>query len=116
MRRFIDVFVDAWPRGDADGPAAFFSEEAIYHNGPLEPAIGRAAIKDVFAQFMSMGGTVSVEVRHLLSDDEVVMTERTDYFVSAGRTITLPVMGICEVRGDLITAWRDYFDLGHLLP
>jgi limonene-1,2-epoxide hydrolase len=114
VRRFIEAFIDAWPRGDAEGLAAYFSEEAIYHNVPLEPAIGRAAIRDTFAEFMSMGGAVSVEVRHLVSDDKVVMTERIDYFVGDDRTITLPVMGVCEVRGDLIIAWRDYFDLGHL--
>jgi limonene-1,2-epoxide hydrolase len=34
--------------------------------------------------------------------------------VSDERTITLPMMGICEVHDGLITAWRDYFDLNQL--
>jgi limonene-1,2-epoxide hydrolase len=114
VRDFIDAFINAWPRGDAAGLATFFSEEAVYHNIPLDPVVGRDAIRDTFAQFMAMGGTVSVDVRHLLSDDKVVMTERVDYFVSDDRTIALPLMGICEVRDGLITAWRDYFDLNHL--
>ena len=29
----------------------------------------------------------------------------------AYKTISLPVMGIVEVHGGKITAWRDYFDL-----
>ncbi len=114
VRDFIDAFIDAWPRGDPAGLVTYFTEEAIYHNVPLEPAVGRDAIRDTFAQFMAMGGTVSVELRHLLSNDKIVMTERVDHFVSDDRTIALPMMGICEVQDGLITAWRDYFDLDHL--
>jgi limonene-1,2-epoxide hydrolase len=114
VREFIDAFIDAWPRGDAAGVAGYFSDKVIYHNGPLEPAIGRGAIQDAFAELMALGGTVSVELRHLLSDDKVALTERVDYFVSESRTIALPVMGMCEVQDGLITAWRDYLDLSQL--
>jgi limonene-1,2-epoxide hydrolase len=27
------------------------------------------------------------------------------------KTISVPVMGVFEFKGDLIAAWRDYFDL-----
>jgi limonene-1,2-epoxide hydrolase len=114
VRRFIEAFIEAWPRGDVAQVSAFFSEDAIYHNVPLKPAIGREAIDDAFAQFMAMGGRVGVELRHLLSDDRLVMTERVDHFTSDDRTISLPIMGICEVHDGLITAWRDYFDLSQL--
>jgi limonene-1,2-epoxide hydrolase len=114
VRAFIDAFIDAWPRGDAAGLADYFSVEAVYHNGPLEPTVGRDAIRDAFAELMALGGTVSVEIRHFLSDDKVVLTERVDHFVCEGRTIALPVMGTCEVQDGLITAWRDYFHLTQL--
>jgi limonene-1,2-epoxide hydrolase len=114
VERFIDTFVDAWPRADATRVAAFFADEAIYHNVPMEPAVGRGAIEATFAQFMAMGGSVSVELLHMLSNDTVVMTERIDHFVSDDRTISLPMMGICEIHDGLITAWRDYFDLNQL--
>jgi limonene-1,2-epoxide hydrolase len=114
VESFINAFIEAWPHGEAARLAAFFAEGAIYHNVPLEPAVGRDAIVDTFAQFMALGGTVRVELRHLLSDDKVVMTERVDHFVGVDRTIDLPMMGICEVQEGLITAWRDYFDLNQL--
>jgi limonene-1,2-epoxide hydrolase len=38
------------------------------------------------------------------------MTERVDDFVVNGRRLQLPVMGTCELRGDKIAAWRDYYD------
>jgi len=28
----------------------------------------------------------------------------------ADRTLTVPVMGVFEIKGGLIAAWRDYFD------
>jgi limonene-1,2-epoxide hydrolase len=114
VREFIDVFVDAWPAANAALVASFFSADATYHNGPLEVVRGRSAIQATFASFMATGGRVAVELRHLLADGHIVMTERVDHLVSADRTLSLPVMGICEVRDGLITAWRDYFDLSGL--
>jgi limonene-1,2-epoxide hydrolase len=114
VERFIDSFVDAWPRADAAKVSAYFADDAIYHNIPMEPSVGRAAIESTFTQFMAMGGRVSVELLHLLSNDSIVMTERIDHFVGEDRTISLPMMGICEVHDGLITVWRDYFDLNHL--
>jgi limonene-1,2-epoxide hydrolase len=114
VRRFIDDFIQAWPRSDVARVSAYFSEDAIYHNIPMEPAVGRAAIESTFGQFMKMGGTVSVELSHILASDTLVMTERVDHFISAERTITLEMMGICEIHNGLITAWRDYFDLNQL--
>ena len=114
VQRFIDSFIEAWPRADVAQVAAFFTEDAIYHNMPMEPAVGREAIEATFAQFMAMGGRVDVELLNILSSDTLVMTERVDHFVSDERKITLPMMGICEIHGGLITAWRDYFDLTQL--
>jgi limonene-1,2-epoxide hydrolase len=40
-----------------------------------------------------------------------VLNERTDRFKLDERWIELPVMGVFELRGGKISAWRDYFDL-----
>ncbi len=56
VRDFIAAFIKAWPTADATTLGSFFAEDAAYHNGPLEPVIGRTAILATFAQFMSMGG------------------------------------------------------------
>jgi uncharacterized protein (TIGR02246 family) len=82
VQRFIDSFIEAWPRADVAQVAAFFTEDAIYHNVPMEPAVGREAIEATFAQFMAMGGQVDVELLNILSSDTLVMTERVDYFVA----------------------------------
>lgn len=111
VQRFVDDFVSAWPTGDAPRVAALFSEDASYHNGPLDPVRGRSAIETTLAGFMAMGGEVSVEMINVLAGDRLVMTERVDHFVIAGRTFSLPVMGVFEIDDGQIRAWRDYFDL-----
>ncbi len=111
VKECMKTFVAAWPRADAAAVSAFFAEDAIYQNVPLEPVRGRKDIEAAFAGFMAMGGRVSVDLMHLLSDNTNVMTERVDHFVREDRRISVPIMGICEVHDGLITAWRDYFDL-----
>jgi limonene-1,2-epoxide hydrolase len=107
---FMTAFIQAWPTGDASGLGRFFSEDAVFHNGPLPPVHGRDAIVASFAEQMALGGEVSVDIRHMLAEGTVVMTERVDYVTLDDRTIPLRIMGTFEVYGGAITAWRDYFD------
>ena len=100
IQEFVRAFVKAWPTGDAATLATFFVEEANYHNGPLPPVHGRAAIETTLAEFMAMGGEVTVDLLHLLANDHLVMTERVDHFAVGGKTFSLPVMGVFEVAGE----------------
>jgi limonene-1,2-epoxide hydrolase len=111
VNEFIVAFKSAWPHGDVDRLASFFSEDAVYHNGPLDPIEGREAIVLALAGFIDLGGDVDVDITHMLGDDSIVMTERVDHFIGRDKTISLRVMGIFEVHEGTIRAWRDYFDL-----
>src|SRR5271154_5497050 len=108
---FMAAFIEDWPSGDAARLGSFFAEDAVYHNMPMEPVQGRAVIEATFAEFMSMGGRVGVDVAHMVADDSIVMTERADHFFRDGTTVSLPIVGVIEVHDGVITAWRDYFDL-----
>lgn len=107
----VRTFIDSWPGGDPATLASFFAEDAVYHNMPLEPIRGRAAIEETFAGFVAMAPQIRFETLHLLADGDLVMTERVDHFTGDQGTASLPVMGTFEVRDGKITAWRDYFDL-----
>jgi limonene-1,2-epoxide hydrolase len=104
-------FIDAWPGGDPAHLASFFTDDAVYHNIPMDPISGRDAIEATFASFMTMTERIEFETLHTAVSGDLVMTERIDRFISAARTVTLPVMGVFEVAGGRIKAWRDYFDL-----
>lgn len=107
----VGEFIAAWPGKDAARLASFFSEDAVYHNIPMEPIKGREAIEATFAGFMGMADQIRFDVVHLVAEGPVVMTERVDHFIGPERTVSLPVMGVFEVDDGAITAWRDYFDL-----
>lgn len=114
VQAFMAAFIAAWPGGDATDLGAFFSQDAVYHNIPMEPVQGRDAILATFANFMAMGGQVGVDITYLVAAGAIVMTERVDHFIGPEQTISLPLMGITEVHDGVITAWRDYFDLSQL--
>jgi limonene-1,2-epoxide hydrolase len=95
--------------------AAFFADDAVYHNIPLAPVAGREAIADTIASFIRPGppGIERIEFRviNIAADGPVVMTERVDVFTLPDKSFELPVMGTFEVSDGKIKAWRDYFDM-----
>jgi limonene-1,2-epoxide hydrolase len=113
----VTRFCEAWKDVDLDRIVAFFSEDAVYHNIPLDPVTGREAIKATIASFTPGIDRIEFEVRHIAADasGNVVLTERVDRFFSPERTIEIPVMGTFEVADGVITAWRDYFDLNQFM-
>jgi limonene-1,2-epoxide hydrolase len=107
---FVAAFIRAWPSGDGSGLGRFFSEHAVYVNGPLAPVRGRTAVVASLTQMMAMGGEVDVEVVQLIAGGPIVMTERIDYWRTDSASASLRVAGVFDVREGAITAWRDYFD------
>jgi limonene-1,2-epoxide hydrolase len=108
-------FCEAWSRLDLDEIVGFLSDDALYHNIPLDPVTGRDAIRATVAGFTAGVDRVEFEVLHAAAAGDVVLNERVDRFFTPDRTIELPVMGTFEVAGGVITAWRDYFDLNQFM-
>jgi limonene-1,2-epoxide hydrolase len=77
--------------------AAFFTDDAVYHNFPLTPVTGWEDIE--------------FRVINIAANGPVVLTERVDVFRLSDKSFELPVMGAFEVSDGKINAWRDYFDM-----
>jgi len=111
VRRFCAAWSDDIGAAEL---AAFFTDNAVYHNIPLTPVIGREAIAKTIASFIRPGapGIESIEFRvlNIAADGPVVMTERLDVFKLPNKSFDLQVMGTFEVKDGKIKAWRDYFD------
>ncbi len=112
VRRFCAAWSDNIGAAEL---AAFFADDAVYHNIPLAPVTGREAIANTFVSFIRPGapGIESIEFRviNIAANGPVVMTERVDVFKLPGKSFAMQVMGTFEVRDGKITAWRDYFDM-----
>src|ERR1700756_226212 len=95
--------------------AAFFTDDAVYHNIPQTPVTGKHAIASTIDSFIRPGppGIESIEFRviNIAANGPVVMTERVDVFRLPGKSFELQVMGTFEVTSSKINAWRDYFDI-----
>ncbi len=111
----VTRFCAAWELGDLDALMTYFTDDAVYHNMPVDPLQGHAAIRGMIEMFT--GGVERIEFRilNIAADDSTVLTERLDVFHHEDKTITLPVMGTFEVRDGKIAAWRDYFDLNQYM-
>ena len=100
------------PVPDADKVGAYFTDDAVYHNIPMDPINGKAAIIAAVGGWKNMMLSDGWDVLHQVTSGDVVMNERVDKFTSTtGKKIALPVAGVFELRDGKIAAWRDYFDV-----
>jgi limonene-1,2-epoxide hydrolase len=108
------AFIEAWNRLDQNRIYALLAADVVYHNMPLEPVQGRAAVRDHLAQWPV--DECEWELLNIAARGDVVLTERVDRFRRGEDRIVVPVMGAFEVADGLITHWRDYFDLRATRP
>ncbi len=112
--RVVRDLCDAFAKHDAEALRPFFTEDVVYHNIPMEPAVGIDATIAFIEGFFAMCDNMTIETLHLAVSDNVVLTERIDTFKVGDIVAPLPLMGTFEVREGKISAWRDYFDLGQI--
>ncbi len=92
----------------------FLTDDVVYHNIPVDPAVGLEATIAFLDGFFGMFNATSVDILHLAVRDDVVLTERVDTLTLGDSAAPLPVMGTFELRDGKICAWRDYFDLAQV--
>jgi limonene-1,2-epoxide hydrolase len=99
---------------DAEALRPFFTDDVVYHNIPMDPAVGIDETIAFIDGFFAMCESMVIETLHLAVRDNVVLTERVDTFTVGQTVASLPVMGTFEVRDGKISAWRDYFDMAQI--
>jgi limonene-1,2-epoxide hydrolase len=111
VEQIVLDFMAAWNRRDLDAAFDMMADDIVWHNIPMEPAVGVDACKTLMASFPPSEG-INFDTHHISSKGNVVMTERTDGFLIGGRWRNIRLMGIFEVNPDgTIAQWRDYFDM-----
>jgi limonene-1,2-epoxide hydrolase len=108
----VTEFCKLWATPDAEKLAGYFTEDAVYHNIPMQPVHGRTAIKEFIDGFTVALDSIDFRIHRQLSNGLLVMNERTDVLRRKdGGEMHLPVAGVFEIRDERIAAWRDYFDM-----
>lgn len=110
--KVVAEFCKAWSRMDPHELASYFTEDAVYHNIPMKPYAGVKAIHEALHGMAERLKEVRFEIKHQVAQGDVVINERVDHMTVQGRKVSLPVVGVFELRNGKIRAWRDYFDRG----
>jgi limonene-1,2-epoxide hydrolase len=105
---------EAFKKHDAEALRPFFTDDVVYHNIPMDAAVGIDATIAFIEGFFGMSESLVIENLHVATRDNLVFTERVDTFTVGGKVAPLPVMGIFEIRDGKISAWRDYFDMAQI--
>lgn len=112
-QRFLDV-IRAWKVHDIDGVLAGLTEDIVWYafvGAP--PVIGKPAMRKRLEELAVGRSKEDWRIFHHAVNGSRLFVEGVDaYTDGAGRYIAVPYAGVVEFRGDLVSGWRDYFDLG----
>ena len=99
---------------DARGAAACFTDEGTWHNVPHPPAVGCVAIDAMLGPILRRSEAVRWDVVTASFTEDRAWLERVDRFWIDGDEYAVRCHGVVELdaRSGLISAWRDYADLG----
>ena len=106
----MKAIIAAWKAKDVDGVLSHMADDIVWHFAvAAEPPIRR--------KFLQRFGAAAQDVKwrifsHLESGD-LLFVEGVDEFTTPdGATVATPYAGVLQFRGDLVTSWRDYVDVG----
>ena len=108
----VNDFCAAIGRKDQAAAMGLVAEDCYYDNVPIGHMVGHEKMLEVLGPMFSSPDAVEFEILRQTATGNMVMNERIDRFILAGKQIELPVMGVFEVNENKITFWRDYFDQG----
>jgi len=110
----VSHFCSLWQANmDLEAVVDCFTDDAEYVNIPIDPPnVGKDMIRATIEGFTAAASEIHFVVHNQSENaDGIVMNERTDRFLLGERWAEAPVMGVFEIDGGKIKAWRDYFDL-----
>jgi limonene-1,2-epoxide hydrolase len=109
--KVVNDFCKAFERKNLEEIMGYFSDDAVYHNMPMEPAKGKDAIRKTINSFLPGSDKIEFKILHTASNGNIVFNERIDMFDIGEKRVELPVAGLFEIKAGKISLWRDYFDM-----
>ncbi|MDT5258455.1 MAG: limonene,2-epoxide hydrolase [Mycobacterium sp.] len=109
----VRKFLAAWANPKPDELVGFFSDDAVFIDGPRGVHRGIDAIRSELEDEISMGfGGAKIDVNSLVAQGGTVMMEGVENYRIGGKPMSLEVMGAFEIDADgRITRWRYSYDL-----
>ena len=106
-------FLAAWAQPRLDELVGFFSDDAVFIDGPRGVHRGIDAIRSELDAEISMDfGGAKIAVNTLVAQGGTVMMEGVENYRIGGKLFSLEVMGAFEIDADgRIARWRYSYDL-----
>ena len=92
----VRAFCRCWDRLDFDAMTGHLHNDTCYHNMPLDPINGKAAV-EAYLRGADPFETCEWELLNIAAVGPTVLTERVDRFTVDGVPIVLKVMGVFEI-------------------
>ena len=108
----------AWLAEDVEGYLALFHDDLVI-DVPGRPTMrGIDAYAELVRRSNEYVKPVSFDFHEIAVDGATVLSEWTITIErrDGGRRITYDGMSRCEIRDDVITSWREYYDPAQLRP
>jgi len=115
--RIVTELLNAWSRLDFDAAIKLAADSFVYQPDPSAKLIhGSDAVLATWRTYLKFMKSYEFKTLHILSSDNLVMMERLEWIGTKRGKTELPIMGVFELRGGKLTAWRDYFDPRMAMP
>ncbi len=119
--QIVTEFLGAWAANVDTLRGSFhdyLADDVDYENVDLTHTTTRDDALKLIDNFLPGLDHITIDMLAIAVTGNKVLTERIDYLRDRDHKVlsTIRVMGIFEVDGDRITAWRDYFDMRPFAP
>lgn len=95
--------------GDIDSATTLLHPAIVWHNVSLPKIRGIRAVDRILHGMDRYDIGFEVRLHHIVGDDAVVLTERTDVLRWRRVRMAFWVCGTFEIKDGKIVVWRDYF-------
>jgi limonene-1,2-epoxide hydrolase len=115
--KVVTGLLDAWSRLDFAAAIKLAADSFVYQPDPSAKLIhGKDAVLATWQSYLKFMKSYEYKVLHMLSSGNLVMMERIEWIGTRRGRTEIPIMGVWELNGGKLTAWRDYFDPRVALP
>jgi len=106
---------NAWEHKQWRTCADLLTPDGVLQSMMLEPVVGRETFYSRISKMAAPNKAVTLHISRIGVIDGAVVVERRDEIVIDGVSRSIPVVGILEFEGPLISIWREYYDRAQLL-
>jgi ketosteroid isomerase-like protein len=108
----VRAILDAVDKNDSERFATYLTADAEFRFGNGPAIVGSAAISQGVSDFLEMLGGIRHNILNVWRDGNHVVAQLiTDYTRKDGQVVSIPVVDVFRLRGDLIESYLIYADI-----